>query len=162
MKNYKMTTITNESTNGVFHNVTIGLDGTVEAIKIIDGKAVQIYNWSYKSKEEVYETAKQSGHQEYLIREEIVVPEKLKQQVSSSQIRKIIKEAKRQLFSDEEYTIQFDIESVENNLDVSMTIWNENMEMISDTLIATTISDTYENTIIAESMQRRLEAKFQR
>ena len=157
MTNYKTTTITNESTNGVFHEVTINLDGTIEAHKIIEGDIVQIYDWSYMSTEEVYKTVEESGHQEYKIHEEERETEKLAQDVSSKEIRKAIEKADKAFFIK---GIQFDIEINSENLDVNMTIWDEEDEMVEDVMIATTEDVSDKNESLAKSMKTRLERKF--
>ena len=155
----KKTTIKNENNNGVFHNVTIKLDGTIEAVKIIDGTEVQTYDWSYMTAEEVYETAKDSGHQQYTIFEEEEEVEALTQGMNAGKIRKTIADATKG-YETFEYEIKFDAQQVEGYTDVSLVVSDEEGEMIADVLVASVENESDANMKKAEAMAKRLNKKY--
>lgn len=149
------TVIKNNSNNGVTHEVEIKLDGTVIAKKFIEGELSQTYDWSYMSKEEVYQTAKESGHQEYIIIEE---DEKFLQEMTAATIRHDIERATRWI--EEEVEVRFVPSDEDGYIEVSLIVEDENGEYLVDELVASVRSSnpaTYEK---AEKMAARLNKKY--
>lgn len=155
----KLTTIRNNSNNGVKHVVTISLDGTVTANKYINSELVQTYDWSYMSAAEVYETAEQSGHELYEIyEEEPEVP--FNQDMKAAEIRKVIKEALETLESDESYRVYFEVSVTEGYTDVSLVVTDSEGQMIADSLVASVESQNEAVEAKADKMAERLNKKY--
>lgn len=156
MENFKETVIKNPTNNGVNHEVEIRLDGTITAHKYIAGDKVQTYDWSYMSASEVYETARQSGHYRYIIREE--VPTIIEQDRPSKAIRKLITDAIAEN-EDAEIKVVFDTAVGEGNVDVSLVVYVDG-EMAVDKLVANSEYVNEINVERAERIRERLANRF--
>lgn len=80
------TVIKSNGDNNVFHNVFIEGD-TIIAEKVIEGRIVQTYDWSYMTREELLDVIKTSGHNDYTLYEKKPV----EVFVSVAQLKKDIK-----------------------------------------------------------------------